>query len=67
MIWIGTSGYNYPEWKGTFYPADLAASKMLAVLLGAVPDRRDQLHVLPAAHREDRRRAGPAARRRRTS
>ena len=20
MIWIGTSGYNYPEWKGSFYP-----------------------------------------------
>ncbi len=30
MIWVGTSGYNYPEWKGTFYPADLPASKMLA-------------------------------------
>ena len=29
MIWIGTSGYNYPEWKGSFYPPDLAASKML--------------------------------------
>ena len=27
--WIGTSGYNYPEWKGHFYPADLAAAKML--------------------------------------
>ena len=24
MIWIGTSGYNYPEWKGSFYPADLS-------------------------------------------
>ena len=29
MIWIGTSGYNYPEWKGNFYPANLPASKML--------------------------------------
>lgn len=29
-IRIGTSGYNYPEWKGTFYPADLPATKMLA-------------------------------------
>lgn len=29
MILIGTSGYNYNEWKGNFYPADLAASKML--------------------------------------
>ena len=29
MILVGTSGYNYPEWKGGFYPAKLAASKML--------------------------------------
>jgi uncharacterized protein YecE (DUF72 family) len=28
-VWIGTSGYNYPEWKGKFYPADLSAAKML--------------------------------------
>jgi uncharacterized protein YecE (DUF72 family) len=28
--WIGTSGFQYAEWKGTFYPEDLAASKMLA-------------------------------------
>lgn len=28
-IWIGTSGYNYPEWKGRFYPSDLPAAKML--------------------------------------
>lgn len=27
--WIGTSGYNYPEWKGSFYPETLPASKML--------------------------------------
>jgi uncharacterized protein YecE (DUF72 family) len=29
MIWVGTSGYNYPEWKGSFYPANLPAAKML--------------------------------------
>jgi uncharacterized protein YecE (DUF72 family) len=29
MIWIGTSGYNYPEWKGSFYPPTLPAAKML--------------------------------------
>ncbi len=29
MILIGTSGYNYPEWKGSFYPADLPTVKML--------------------------------------
>jgi len=28
-IWVGTSGYNYPEWKGSFYPEKLAATKML--------------------------------------
>lgn len=28
-LWIGTSGYNYPEWKGSFYPSDLPAAKML--------------------------------------
>ena len=29
MVNVGTSGYNYPEWKGSFYPADLPAAKML--------------------------------------
>ena len=29
MIWIGTSGYQYPEWKGSFYPEDMPTSKML--------------------------------------
>jgi uncharacterized protein YecE (DUF72 family) len=27
--WVGTSGYNYPEWKGSFYPEKLPAAKML--------------------------------------
>src|SRR5215210_7550374 len=27
---VGTSGYSYKEWKGTFYPADLPAAKMLS-------------------------------------
>ena len=30
MIRAGTSGYAYKEWKGAFYPADLAADAMLA-------------------------------------
>ena len=30
MHWIGTSGFQYPEWKGKFYPADLSAAKMLS-------------------------------------
>jgi uncharacterized protein YecE (DUF72 family) len=28
--WIGTSGFQYTEWKGKFYPEDLPAAKMLA-------------------------------------
>jgi len=28
-LWIGTSGFQYVEWKGTFYPEDLPAAKML--------------------------------------
>jgi uncharacterized protein YecE (DUF72 family) len=28
-IWVGTSGYNYPEWKGSFYPEKLPAAQML--------------------------------------
>ena len=37
MLWIGTSGYNYPEWKGSFYPADLPAAKMLAYYAARFP------------------------------
>lgn len=29
-VWVGTSGYDYPEWKGSFYPDSLPAPKMLA-------------------------------------
>jgi uncharacterized protein YecE (DUF72 family) len=28
-LWVGTSGYNYPEWRGSFYPEKFAAAKML--------------------------------------
>lgn len=37
MIWIGTSGYNYPEWKGSFYPATLSAAKMLPYYAARFP------------------------------
>src|SRR5919204_2649610 len=29
MLFAGTSGFSYPAWKGKFYPATLAGSKML--------------------------------------
>ncbi|HEX3844618.1 MAG TPA: DUF72 domain-containing protein [Steroidobacteraceae bacterium] len=28
-IWVGTSGYNYPEWRGSFYPEKFATTRML--------------------------------------
>jgi uncharacterized protein YecE (DUF72 family) len=28
-LWVGTSGFQYAEWKGTFYPEDLSTAKML--------------------------------------
>ena len=28
-LYVGTSGYSFPEWKGTFYPAELPAKRML--------------------------------------
>ena len=29
-VWLGTSGYAYPEWKGSFYASDLAPDRFLA-------------------------------------
>jgi uncharacterized protein YecE (DUF72 family) len=29
-VFVGTSGYNYPEWRGSFYPEKLSPAKMLA-------------------------------------
>jgi uncharacterized protein YecE (DUF72 family) len=37
MIWVGTSGYNYPEWKGNFYPQELPAAKMLPYYAARFP------------------------------
>jgi uncharacterized protein YecE (DUF72 family) len=34
---VGTSGFSYAEWKGPFYPADLAASRMLAYYAERLP------------------------------
>jgi uncharacterized protein YecE (DUF72 family) len=28
-VYVGTSGFSYPEWKGTFYPEKLSPRKML--------------------------------------
>ena len=28
-LWVGTSGFQYPEWRGSFYPEKLSTLKML--------------------------------------
>jgi uncharacterized protein YecE (DUF72 family) len=33
-IHVGTSGYNYEAWRGSFYPKDLSTKKMLAYYAG---------------------------------
>ena len=37
MVWVGTSGYNYPEWKGSFYPLDLPSARMLPYYAARFP------------------------------
>lgn len=36
-LYVGTSGFSYPEWKGVFYPADLPAEQMLTFYAGTFP------------------------------
>jgi uncharacterized protein YecE (DUF72 family) len=36
-VWVGTSGYNYPEWKGSFYPPTLPAARMLPYYAARFP------------------------------
>jgi uncharacterized protein YecE (DUF72 family) len=35
--WVGTSGFSYPEWKGSFYPEKMAAKDMLRFYAGRFP------------------------------
>jgi uncharacterized protein YecE (DUF72 family) len=37
LLSVGTSGFSYAEWKGPFYPTDLAASGMLAYYAERLP------------------------------
>ncbi len=36
-VLVGTSGYQYKEWRGTFYPDQMATDKMLAYYAGVFP------------------------------
>jgi uncharacterized protein YecE (DUF72 family) len=36
-LWVGTSGYSYKEWKGSFYPAKLPDGEMLRTYASRLP------------------------------
>src|SRR5215472_16221827 len=37
MVRIGTSGWAYPEWRGTYYPADVPQRRHLEYLAHRMP------------------------------
>jgi len=37
QIWIGTSGYSYPDWVGSFYPPRTSPGRMLALYCRSFP------------------------------
>jgi len=37
MIYVGTSGYSYKEWKGSFYPEKIRAKDMLSYYASRLP------------------------------
>ena len=49
--WVGTSGFQYAEWKGNFYPEDLPAAKMLPFYAERLPTTEINytFHRIPAA------------------
>lgn len=49
-VLAGTSGWSYPAWKGSFYPADLPAARMLPAYAARLPavEVNATFHRLPA-------------------
>jgi uncharacterized protein YecE (DUF72 family) len=50
-ILIGTSGFSYPAWKGTFYPEKIPQKDMLSFYAGKLPtvEINNTFYRLPAA------------------
>jgi uncharacterized protein YecE (DUF72 family) len=49
---VGTSGYSYKEWRGTFYPEDLPAADMLTYYAERLPavEINNTFYRLPKRH-----------------
>ena len=45
QVLVGTSGYSYTAWRGTFYPEKTPARDMLALYARQLGYRRDQPHL----------------------
>ena len=52
-LWIGTSGYVYPEWNGFLYPRGTPAAKMLALYAEHFPlvELNFSYYQMPTAER----------------
>jgi uncharacterized protein YecE (DUF72 family) len=50
-LWVGTSGYSYKEWKGSFYPRDMPDKDMLAAYARQLPavEINNTFYRLPTA------------------
>lgn len=48
----GTSGFSYPSWKGSFYPADLPQAEMLAYYAARLPavEVNNTFYRMPSAN-----------------
>lgn len=55
-LWTGTSGFSYKEWKGSFYPERLPATKMLAYYSRQLPsvEINNTFYRLPRAELLDK-------------
>ncbi len=51
-LFVGTSGYSYKEWKGSFYPRDLPAKDMLKYYSANLPavEINNTFYRMPTAH-----------------
>lgn len=49
LLYVGTSGYSYAAWKGSFYPAELPARQMLRYYGGQFPsvEINNTFHRMP--------------------
>ncbi|HEX2423234.1 MAG TPA: DUF72 domain-containing protein, partial [Actinomycetota bacterium] len=55
-VWIGTSGWQYADWRAAFYPADLPTTRWLGRYASVFPtvEVNNTFYRLPEAATFDR-------------